>query len=62
VVAHIGAGGVSADCYLIAQADTSLLELGIAVQASVAAVIQGLAGMAVREVNVVIQDVEASRG
>src|SRR5919197_2710318 len=59
VVAHVGAEGVSADCYLIAQADTNLLELGIAVQATVAAVIQELVGMTVREVNVYIQDVEA---
>jgi uncharacterized alkaline shock family protein YloU len=51
--------GVSAECYLIAQSDTNLLELGIAVQATVAAVIRELAGMSVREVNVFIQDVEA---
>jgi uncharacterized alkaline shock family protein YloU len=62
VVAHMGAGSVSADCYLIAQADTNLLDLGVAVQATVAAVIQDLAGMTVREVNVYIQDVEASSG
>jgi uncharacterized alkaline shock family protein YloU len=62
VVAHCGTDGVSADCYLIAQAETNLLELGTAVQATVAAVIQELAGMAVREVNVYIQDVEASNG
>jgi uncharacterized alkaline shock family protein YloU len=62
VVTQIGADGVSADCYLIARADTNLLELGIAVQATVAAVIQELAGMAVQEVNVYIQDVEAGSG
>jgi uncharacterized alkaline shock family protein YloU len=62
VATHIGAEGVGVDCYLIAQADTNLLELGITVQATVAAVIQELAGMTVREVNVYIQDVEAGSG
>ena len=62
VVTQISADGVSADCYLIAQAETNLLELGTAVQATVAAVIQDLAGMLVREVNVYIQDVEAGSG
>lgn len=62
VVTWVGSDGVSADCYLIARAETNLLELGIAVQATVAAVIQELAGMAVHEVNVYIQDVEASSG
>ena len=62
VALRLGADGVSADCYLVARPDTNLLELGIAVQATVAAVIQDLAGMAVREVNVYIQDVEASSG
>ena len=61
-VTHINADGVSADCYLVARAETNLLELGAAVQATVAAVIQELAGMAVREVNVYIQDVEADSG
>ena len=62
VVTQGGADGVSADCYVIAQAETNLLELGTAVQATVAAVIQELAGMAVREVNIYIQDVEAGSG
>ena len=62
VVVHSGVDGVKADCYVIAQANTPLLELGITVQATVAAVIQELAGMAVREVNVYIQDVEAGSG
>jgi uncharacterized alkaline shock family protein YloU len=62
VVTRVGAEGVSADCYVIAQADTNLLELGVAVQATVAAVIQELAGMTVHEVNVYIQDVEAGSG
>jgi uncharacterized alkaline shock family protein YloU len=53
---------VGVDCYVIAQPDTNLLDLGMAVQATVAAVIRELAGMTVREVNVYIQDVEAARG
>ncbi|HNP71214.1 MAG TPA: Asp23/Gls24 family envelope stress response protein [Kouleothrix sp.] len=59
VALRVAADGVSADCYLIAQAGTNLLDVGMAVQATVAAVIRELAGMAVREVNVYIQDVEA---
>jgi uncharacterized alkaline shock family protein YloU len=59
VVTQITADGVSAECYLIAAAGTNLLELGTAVQATVAAVIQELVGMSVHEVNIYIQDVEA---
>ena len=59
VALRLDPDGVSADCYLIARPDTNLLDLGMAVQATVAAVIRELAGMAVREVNVYIQDVEA---
>jgi uncharacterized alkaline shock family protein YloU len=62
VVMQAGSDGVTADCYLSAQDDTNLLELGITVQVTVAAVLQDLAGMAVREVNVYIQDVEARSG
>ncbi|HEU4322516.1 MAG TPA: Asp23/Gls24 family envelope stress response protein [Roseiflexaceae bacterium] len=54
--------GVIADCYLIAAPETNLLEVGTAVQATIAAVIQDLAGMVAREVNVYIQDVETSNG
>ena len=50
---------VSADCYVIAKPDTNLLELGMAAQATVAAVIRELAGMTIGEVNIYIQDVEA---
>ena len=62
VLADSDADGVKVDCYLIAQADTNLFELGVAVQATVAAVLQELAGMTVREVNVYVQDVEAGSG
>ncbi len=53
---------VRADCYLVAAPDTNLLELGMAVQATVAAAIRELVGMAVDEVNVYVQDVEVDRG
>lgn len=62
VALRLEGDGVCADCYLIAQADTNLLELGMTAQATVAAVIQELAGMSVREVNIYIQDVEAGNG
>lgn len=62
VVLRTSSDGVSADCYVIAQADTNLLELGVAIQATVGVVIQELAGMTACEVNVYIQDVEASSG
>lgn len=53
---------VVADCYLIAAPDINLLELGIAVQATVATAIRELVGLAVREVNVYVQDVEVGHG
>jgi uncharacterized alkaline shock family protein YloU len=62
VVVQIAPNGTSANCYIIAAPNTNLLELGTAVQATVAAVIQDLAGMSVTEVNVYIQDVEADSG
>ena len=62
VALQIDGDQVSVDCYLIARPDTNLLELGIATQATVAAVVRELAGMIVREVNVYIQDVEATSG
>jgi uncharacterized alkaline shock family protein YloU len=62
VALRIDASGVAVDCYLVADQDTSLLDLGITVQATVAAVVRELAGMVVREVNVFIQDVEANSG
>lgn len=55
-------GGVCADCYVIANAEANLPELGITAQTTVAAVIEELAGMPVCEVNIYIQDVEASSG
>ena len=60
VALRVDGSGVSADCYVVAKPDTNLLDLGMATQATVAAVIRELAGMTVHEVNVYIQDVEAS--
>lgn len=54
--------GALIDCYVIAAPETNLLELGMAVQATVAAVAHDLAGVTAREVNVYIQDVEVARG
>lgn len=62
IVVKIADEQVTADCYLVATPATNLLELGVTVQATVAAVIQDLVGLGVREVNVSIQDVEAPRG
>ena len=62
IVVKISGDQAAADCYVIAGPDTNLLELGVTVQATVAAVIQQLVGMGVREVNVYIQDVEVHRG
>ena len=42
--------------------DMSLINLGLAIQATVAAVLRSSAGLMVREVNVYILDVECSRG
>lgn len=62
VSVQVVANAVRADCYLVAAPDTNLLELGMAVQATVAAAIRELVGMAVAEVNVYVQDVEVDRG
>lgn len=55
-------GAVSADIYLVAQQDASLLDVGQQVQGAVAHAIREMVGMDVREVNVYIQDVEVARG
>jgi uncharacterized alkaline shock family protein YloU len=62
IILQIDGEEVCVDCYVIARPETNLLELGMATQATVAAVIRELAGMIVREVNVYIQDVEATSG
>ena len=48
---------VSADLYLVVEAGVNIVEVGTAVQGEVAAAIEEMVGMQVREVNVYIQDV-----
>jgi uncharacterized alkaline shock family protein YloU len=62
VLVQVTQNAVRANCYLVATPDSNLLELGMAVQATVAAAIRELVGMAVDQVNVYIQDVEVGRG
>lgn len=62
VAVRISDEGASVDCYIVAMPDTNLLELGTAVQATIGAVIQDLAGLTAREVNVYIQDVGSGYG
>lgn len=59
---QISAGGVAVTCHVVATQAIDLTDLGLAVQASVAAVVRELAGMTVSEVNVSIHDVEIARG
>ncbi len=62
VLVQVSDSSVRVDCYLVANYDSNLLELGMAVQATVAAAIRELVGMTVHEVNVYVQDVEVARG
>ncbi|HEU5011146.1 MAG TPA: Asp23/Gls24 family envelope stress response protein [Roseiflexaceae bacterium] len=62
VVVRSGEMGLVVDCSIHAAMDTPLLDVGLAVQATVAAVLQDIAGLAVSEVNVYILDVECNRG
>lgn len=48
---------VAADLYLVVEAGVNIVEVGTAVQEEVAAAIEEMVGMQVREVNVYIQDV-----
>lgn len=50
--------GLSVECYLVARVGASLPAVGTAVQASIAAVLREIVGAEVRDVNVVIQDVD----
>lgn len=52
---------ISVACYVVAMANTDLLELGATVQLTVATALRQLVGVEVREVNIYIQDVEAGR-
>jgi uncharacterized alkaline shock family protein YloU len=49
---------VSADLYLVVEAGANIVETGTAVQEEVAAAIEHMVGLRVREVNIYIQDVE----
>ncbi len=48
---------VSADLYLVVSAGVNIVEVGTAVQEEVAASLEEMVGMQVREINVYIQDV-----
>ena len=48
---------VAVDVYLIVQPDTSIVDVGIAVQEAVTTAVEHILGMGVGEVNVYIQDV-----
>lgn len=62
VVVRAGEDGWAVDCSIHAAMDTSLLDVGLAVQAAVAAVLRDIAGLTASEVNVYILDVECNRG
>ncbi len=49
---------VSADLYLVVESGANIVEIGTSVQEEVAAAIEHMVGMRVREVNIYIQDVE----
>ena len=49
---------VAADLYLVVEAGVNIVEVGTAGQTEVAAAIEEMVGMQVREVNVYIQDVD----
>jgi uncharacterized alkaline shock family protein YloU len=55
---HTAPDGLSVECYLVALPNTSLLTVGAAAQASIAAVLREVVGAEVRDVNVFIQDVD----
>lgn len=57
VALSIKEGSVAADLYLVVAHEVSVVSVGSAVQQAVAAAIEHMVGMRVREVNVYIQDV-----
>ncbi len=57
VALSVKESSVAADLYLVVAHDASVVEVGSAVQQEVAAAIEHMVGMRVREVNVYIQDV-----
>lgn len=62
VAVRVVEDAVVADCYIIAQPDLNLLELGAQVQAAINQALNEMVGMPVRAVNVYVQDVEQPRG
>lgn len=57
IVVHQGPAGLQIDCFCYAAPERSLAEIGLAVQATVATVVQELAQVPVHTVNVFIEDV-----
>jgi len=53
-------GSVTVDLYVIVAQDVNMLQLGQQIQTGVTRAIQDLVGMAVKEVNVFIRDVESA--
>lgn len=62
VAVRIVENAVVADCYIIAEPSTNLLQLGEDVQAAISSALVDMVGMPVQAVNVYIQDVEHTRG
>lgn len=62
VAVRVVEDAVIADCYIIAQPDLNLLQLGEQVQTAISAALNEMVGMPVRAVNVYVQDVEPARG
>ncbi|GIV98335.1 MAG: hypothetical protein KatS3mg057_2992 [Herpetosiphonaceae bacterium] len=61
VLVRVVEDAVMADCYIVAQPETNLVQLGKAVQEAVTRALRDMVGMPVRTVNVYIQDVEQRR-
>jgi uncharacterized alkaline shock family protein YloU len=57
IVLHQERQELQIDCFLHATADRSLVEIGLAVQATAAEAVRTIAGLDVRAVNVFIEDV-----
>jgi len=57
VALSIKDNSVSVDLYIVVEAGVNIVEVGTAIQEEVAAAIEEMIGMQVREVNVYIQDV-----
>jgi uncharacterized alkaline shock family protein YloU len=58
VLVHVTGQGVSIDLYLIMESGSNMVDVGRSVQSEVKRAIEEMAGMAVHEVNVHIEDVQ----